>query len=217
MILLGFSCQSFKKCYFRNKYKLKYLEYDLCSADMGIRANISLCKINNRNTRRRCEICSTSSKMVPEGRCRSDVFIFQLLTYFTLFSRVSIAGYVKVNVCLDSVYLQKYIGMLKPHVFGTILFLAISKIRTVFFVDFRFSNQVSIIQNDPKLDAFQPICSQWTFSLPFLYHPLFPGQRKCALGTKSLSWLNKISQLQVHSELCQTSRMELFAKIVNCF
>ena len=84
---MGFSCQSFKKCYFRNKYKLKYLEYDLCSADMGIRANISLCKINNRNTRRRCEICSTSSKMVPEGRCRSDVFIFLAFNiFYTFFS-----------------------------------------------------------------------------------------------------------------------------------
>ena len=184
IILLGFSCQSFKKCYFRNKYKLKYLEYDLCSADMGIRANISLCKINNRNTRRRCEICSTSSKMVPEGRCRSDVFIFQLLTYFTLFSRVSIAGYVKVNVCLDSVYLQKYIGMLKPHVFGTILFLAISKIQTVFFFDFRFSNQVSIIQNDPKVGRFLahlfPMDPFFTLSLP----PFISGVEKVCIGNE---------------------------------
>ena len=184
MILLGFSCQSFKKCYFRNKYKLKYLEYDLCSADMGIRANISLCKINNRNTRRRCEICSTSSKMVPEGRCRSDVFIFQLLTYFTLFSRVSIAGYVKVNVCLDSVYLQKYIGMLKPFL-EPFCFQLLVKSKLCFSLISGFQIKFLLYKMTPSWTLFSPFVPNGPFLYPF-------STTLYLRGRESVHWERKV-------------------------
>ena len=45
-----------------------------------ISANIQLFKVNNRNTRKRCEICSKLTIKTPELRqsCRSDVVNFDL-------------------------------------------------------------------------------------------------------------------------------------------
>ena len=83
-------------------------------------ANIYLYIANNRNTRRKYEICSKLTIKTPERRrlyfpvfgqnrrfCqntgkygwrRSDVFYCQLWTYFTPFSKVSIADFEQVNV-----------------------------------------------------------------------------------------------------------------------
>ena len=63
-------------------------------------ANIYLFKVNNRNTRKRCEICSKLTIKTP--------LVFLLLTYFTLFSTVSIIELEQVNVTW--VRMQK-----KPH------------------------------------------------------------------------------------------------------
>ena len=68
--------------------------------------------------------------------------------------------------------------------FGTILFLAISKIQAVFFFDFRFSNQVSIIQNEPKVGRFLahlfPMDPFFTLSLP----PFISGVEKVCIGNE---------------------------------
>ena len=61
-------------------------------------ANIYLFKVKNRNTRRRCEICSEFTIKIPEQlHCRqSCVFIIDL-TYFTPFSGVSIINFEQVK------------------------------------------------------------------------------------------------------------------------
>ena len=50
-------------------------------------AGIYLLKVNNRNIRARCEICSKLTIKTPERRhwCRSGVFILTLNIFHTLF------------------------------------------------------------------------------------------------------------------------------------
>ena len=56
-------------------------------------------KLNNRNTRTRCEICSKLIIKTPERRHwrRCGVFIIKLWTYFTPCSSVSIVDFEQVN------------------------------------------------------------------------------------------------------------------------
>ena len=56
-------------------------------------ANIYLFNVNNRNTRKRCEICSKLTIQTPERRQT----LFLLLTYFTYFSSASIINFEQVN------------------------------------------------------------------------------------------------------------------------
>ena len=64
-----------------------------------IPAGIYLLKVNNRNTRTRCEICSNLTIKIPVGR--SGIFIVKLWTYFTPCSTVSIVDFEHVNVSRD--------------------------------------------------------------------------------------------------------------------
>ena len=67
--------------------------YNSVENDYGILVNMYLLKVNNRNTRKRCKICSKLTTKTPEKRHRHT------FTYFALFASVFI-GYVKqVNVC----------------------------------------------------------------------------------------------------------------------
>ena len=64
-------------------------------------ANIFLFKVNNRNTRKRCEICSKLTIKTPERRdVTGVVLVFLLLTLniFHTFSSVSIVDFKKVNI-----------------------------------------------------------------------------------------------------------------------
>ena len=56
-------------------------------------ANIYLFKVNNRNTRKRCKLCSKSTTKTPSFWC----FIVNL-NMFTLFSSVSVVDLEQVNV-----------------------------------------------------------------------------------------------------------------------
>ena len=60
-------------------------------------ANIYLFKVNNRNTRKRCEIRSKLTIKTPQRH--SGVFI---VTYITTFSTVSIADFEQVNVSRET-------------------------------------------------------------------------------------------------------------------
>ena len=63
-------------------------------------ANIYVLKVNNRNTRKRCEICSKLTIKIPEQRHwrRSTVFTVNLEHVSHLFSSVSIVDFEQVNV-----------------------------------------------------------------------------------------------------------------------
>ena len=56
-------------------------------------------KVNNRNTRTTCEICSKLTIKTPEQHHwrRSGVFIVNYGTYFTPYSSVSIINFEQVN------------------------------------------------------------------------------------------------------------------------
>ena len=75
-----------------------------CFAFLSLReatpANIYLFKVNNRNTGKRCEICSKLTIKTPERRHwrRSCVFIVNFEHIFTPFSSVFIADFEQVNV-----------------------------------------------------------------------------------------------------------------------
>ena len=64
-------------------------------------ANCYLFKVNSRNTRKNCEICSKLIINTPARRHwrRSSVFIVKFWTCFTPFSCVSIVEFKQVNVC----------------------------------------------------------------------------------------------------------------------
>ena len=62
-------------------------------------AKIYLIKVNNRNTRTRCEICSKLITKTPERRYRL------LFTNFAPFSSVFIDCFQQVNVCWVCLYL----------------------------------------------------------------------------------------------------------------
>ena len=72
-------------------------------------AGVYLLKVNNRNTRTRCEICSKLTIKTPEQRHwrRSDVFIVNyehishLVLVFLLLIRTSMCAYQVRNVCLS--------------------------------------------------------------------------------------------------------------------
>ena len=67
-------------------------------------ANTYLFKVNNRNTRKRCKICSKLTKKTPEQHCLHSVaFIVNFLNYFLPFSSVSIVDFEQVNVFLELV------------------------------------------------------------------------------------------------------------------
>ena len=59
-------------------------------------ANIYLFNVNERNTRKRCEICSTLTIKSPERRCSGDFIV--TLNNFTPFSSVSIVEFEQVNI-----------------------------------------------------------------------------------------------------------------------
>ena len=52
--------------------------------------------MNNKNTRKKCELCSKLTIKTPE-RVVVNFFIVNLLTYFTPFSSVSTACFEQVN------------------------------------------------------------------------------------------------------------------------
>ena len=55
-------------------------------------------KVNNRNTRARCEICSKLAIKIPERRLASFWYLYcYLLTYFTPCSSVYIVNFEQVN------------------------------------------------------------------------------------------------------------------------
>ena len=66
--------------------------YQCIKSDFCFQAEIYLFKFNNKNTRKRCEICSKLTIKAPERRHwhRSSVFIVNFWTYFMPFSSVSI-------------------------------------------------------------------------------------------------------------------------------
>ena len=68
-------------------------------------ANIYLFKVNNRNTRKRCEIYSKLAIKTPERRQwhRSDVFIVNFEHVSYLYFSVSIVDFEQVNVSWISV------------------------------------------------------------------------------------------------------------------
>ena len=66
-----------------------------------IPAGIYLLKVNNRNTRTRCEICSKLIIKIPERRRHSGIFIVNF-EHFTLCSSVSIVNFEYVIVGWDS-------------------------------------------------------------------------------------------------------------------
>ena len=59
-------------------------------------ANISILKVNNRNTSKRCEICLKWTMKTPER-----YFIINFWADFSRFSSVSIINFVQVNVCWE--------------------------------------------------------------------------------------------------------------------
>ena len=63
-------------------------------------ANTYLFKVNNRNTWKRCKICSKLTKKTPEQHhcLHSVAFIVNFLNYFLPFSSVSIVDFEQVNV-----------------------------------------------------------------------------------------------------------------------
>ena len=86
------------------------------SAEQIIPANINLFKVNNRNTRKRCEICS---KLTIKTRPRSGVFIVNFEHNFTPFSSVSTVDFEQVNVnwgrsitisTKDELFTEAYLG-----------------------------------------------------------------------------------------------------------
>ena len=81
-----------------NEYYLKALKNTHVLNKEGYQADIYLLKVNNRNTRTRCEICSKLTIKIPERRqCRrSGIFILNF-TYFTPCSSVSIVKFEQVN------------------------------------------------------------------------------------------------------------------------
>ena len=65
------------------------------------RVNISLFEGNNRNSRKRRQICSKLAIKTPEQqRTCSGVLIVLILIYLTPFSTVCILDFEQVNVCL---------------------------------------------------------------------------------------------------------------------
>ena len=56
--------------------------------------------MNNRNTRKGCEICSKLTIKLPQRRSTVIIVNFGHISYlFTPFSRVSTVGFEQVNVC----------------------------------------------------------------------------------------------------------------------
>ena len=71
-------------------------------------ANIYQFKVNNRNTRKRPDICSKLTVKLPE-RCHWGRSCVSLLTlnYFTPFASFLIVEFIQVNVCWEN-YLRFY-------------------------------------------------------------------------------------------------------------
>ena len=70
--------------------------FELCNSVIDEPAGIYLVKVNNRNTRTRCEICLKLTIKIPKRRQwrRSDVFIVKFIVkYFTPCSNVSIVDF----------------------------------------------------------------------------------------------------------------------------
>ena len=68
-------------------------------------ANFYLFKVNNGNTRKKCEICSLLTLKTIERRRTGDVvlvFLLYLWTYFTSFSSAFIVDFEQVNVSWDA-------------------------------------------------------------------------------------------------------------------
>ena len=71
--------------YFQNSSHSR-LEYWLIIGGITLQpnaANIYMCKVNNRNTCKRCEICSKSTIKTPERRRWHSTSAFSLLKYLT--------------------------------------------------------------------------------------------------------------------------------------
>ena len=79
-------------------------------------AKVSLLKLNNRKTRKRCEICTKLTIKTPKRRHwrRSSDFVVNIWTYFTHFSSFSIVNFEQVNICylatLSKVCFRKWSG-----------------------------------------------------------------------------------------------------------
>ena len=68
--------------------------------------NIFLFIVNNRNTRKRCEICSKLTIKSPQRRSTVFINTFEHVSYlFTTFSSVSTVGFEQVDVCWVSINL----------------------------------------------------------------------------------------------------------------
>ena len=75
--------------------------------------NIYLFKVHNRNSRKRCEICSKVTMEPKRHQCRhSSVLLLTLNIFHTLFS-VSIAGFEQLNVFLVNPSYYKKIPILR--------------------------------------------------------------------------------------------------------
>ena len=63
-------------------------------------------KVNNRNSMKKCEICSKLTMKAPERRQwhYSGVFTVIVETYFATYSGVSIVDFEQINVCLVEIY-----------------------------------------------------------------------------------------------------------------
>ena len=66
--------------------KLFAFQRDTCIAEIADPAGIYLLKVNNRDTRPRCEICSKLTRKTPERRqLRLVSFLLSLNIFHTLF------------------------------------------------------------------------------------------------------------------------------------
>ena len=62
--------------------------------------NIYLFRVNNSNTRKRCEICSKLTIKSPQRRSTVFIVNFEHVSHlFTPFSSVSTVGFEQVNIC----------------------------------------------------------------------------------------------------------------------
>ena len=91
--------------YSRNFVSYSFLHLWCSLFAKKLTANFYLFKVNNGNTRKKCEICSLLTLKTTERRRTGDVvlvFLLYLRTYFTSFSSAFIVDFEQVNVSWDA-------------------------------------------------------------------------------------------------------------------
>ena len=85
------------KVYFNKKLQIGINEPPESASDDWISASIYLLKGNNRNTRKRCQLCLKLTIKTPIWRCWRYMRICQLWACFTLFYSVFIVNFEHVS------------------------------------------------------------------------------------------------------------------------